>query len=98
MSEPGYWTLTDAEARGLRAYLQKGGFLVFDDFRGDHWFNFERQLRRVLPDARLIELDITHPIFHAFFGIETLEMHEMYKPAGAVLRRVRGQRPGIGGS
>ena len=78
MSEPGYWTLNEAEARGLRAYLQKGGFLVFDDFRGDHWFNFERQLRRVLPDARLVELDVTHPIFHAFFGIETLEMHEMY--------------------
>lgn len=78
MSEPGFWTLTEAEARGLRAYLQKGGFLVFDDFTGDHWFNFERQLRRVLPDARPIELDITHPIFHAFFGIETLEMHEMY--------------------
>ncbi|SVC47556.1 uncharacterized protein METZ01_LOCUS300410, partial [marine metagenome] len=56
MSEPGFWTMTDTEALGLRAYLQKGGFLVFDDFRGDHWFNFEHQLRRVLPDARLVEL------------------------------------------
>ena len=78
MSEPGYWTLNDAEARGLRAWLLKGGFLVFDDFRGDHWFNFERQLRRVLPDAELVELDVTHRVFHAFFDIETLEMFEMY--------------------
>ncbi len=78
MSEPGFWTLSDAQARGLRAYLLKGGFLVFDDFRGDHWFNFESQLRRVLPDARLIELDVSHPIFHAFFDIDTLEMPWMY--------------------
>ncbi len=78
MSEPGYWTLNDDEALGLRTYLQKGGFLVFDDFRGDHWFNFEAQMRRVLPDARLVELDISHPIFHAFFDIETLDMPWMY--------------------
>ena len=78
MSEPGFWTMTDTEALGLRAYLQKGGFLVFDDFRGDHWFNFEHQLRRVLPDARLVELDISHQIFHSFFDIETLAMPWMY--------------------
>ena len=40
MSEPGYWTLNDDEARGLRTWLQKGGFLLFDDFRGDHWVQF----------------------------------------------------------
>ena len=78
MSEPGYWTLNDDEARGLRTWLQKGGFLLFDDFRGDHWQNFEQQLRRVLPDAQLVELDISHPVFHSFFDIDTLEMYEMY--------------------
>ena len=78
MSEPGYWTLTDDEAHGLRSYLQKGGFVVFDDFRGDHWGNFESQLLRVLPEARLVELDVSHPIFHAFFDIKTLDMPWMY--------------------
>ena len=78
MSEPGYWTMSDQEARGLHAYLNKGGFLIFDDFRGDHWDNFESQLRRVLPEARLVELDVSHPIFHSFFDIETLEMAWMY--------------------
>ena len=78
MSEPGYWEMSEAEALGLRNYLLKGGFLIFDDFRGPHWYNFETQLRRVLPDAQLIQLDITHPIFHSFFDIETLEMPPMY--------------------
>ena len=94
MSEPGYWTLTDDQALGLRSYLQKGGFVVFDDFRGEHWGNFESQLLRVLPEARLVELDVSHPIFHSFFDIETLDMPWMYKLAAAVLRCLRGQRPG----
>ena len=76
MSEPGYWTQTDEEAARLRSYLLKGGFLIFDDFRGEHWYNFEAQLRRVLPDATLVELDISHPVFHSFFEIETLEMDD----------------------
>ena len=76
MSEPGYWTQTDAEAESLRGYLNKGGFLIFDDFRGEHWYNFEAQLRRVLPEARLVELDIAHPVFHSFFDIKTLEMDD----------------------
>ena len=80
MSEPGYWTMTDAEALGLRAYLQKGGFLIFDDFRGDHWHNFETQLRRVLPDARLVEMSASHPVFHSFFDIDSLVMQPMYPP------------------
>ena len=78
MSEPGFWTQTDEEAASLRSYLLKGGFLIFDDFRDDHWYNFEAQLRRVLPSARLVQLDISHPIFHAFFDIKTLDMDLMY--------------------
>jgi hypothetical protein len=70
MSEPGYWTLNDAEVEGLRAYLAKGGFLIFDDFRQEHWYNFEAQMRRVLPAQRLVELDAAHPVFHSFFEIE----------------------------
>jgi hypothetical protein len=34
MVEPGFWTLSDREAESFRAYLQKGGFVIFDDFRG----------------------------------------------------------------
>jgi hypothetical protein len=34
MSEPGYWTQTEAEVENMRNYLLKGGFLIFDDFGG----------------------------------------------------------------
>jgi hypothetical protein len=76
--EPGFWRPTEAEVVGLRAYLQKGGFLIVDDFAGDQWFNFEEQMRRVLPDARLIRLDASHPIFDSFFRIESLDYTHPY--------------------
>ena len=34
MSEPGFWSMDEDEVKGLRAYLAKGGFMIFDDFRG----------------------------------------------------------------
>ncbi|HEX9895745.1 MAG TPA: DUF4159 domain-containing protein [Gemmatimonadales bacterium] len=73
ISEPGFWTVNEKEAEALRNYLLKGGFLIFDDFEGNHWYNFERQMRLVLPNARLVRLDASHPIFDSFFRIESLE-------------------------
>jgi hypothetical protein len=73
MSEPGFWTMTDPEAANLRNYLLKGGFIIFDDFGGPHWTNLAVQMNRLLPRARWIQLDATHPIFHAFFDIDSLD-------------------------
>jgi len=73
LSEPGYWVPNEAEAAGLRAWLAKGGFLIVDDFYGRQWANFERSMMYVMPDARIVELDVSHPIFNTFFKIETLE-------------------------
>lgn len=78
MSEPGYWTMTDEEVVAMRNYFQKGGFVIFDDFRAEHWINFEAQMRRVLPEGRLVELDATSPIFHSFFEINSLEFVQLY--------------------
>jgi hypothetical protein len=74
MWEPGFWNLTDHEAERFRAYLAKGGFAVFEDFDGrEQWSNFEAQMRRVLPDARLVRLDKSHRIFDAFFRIKDID-------------------------
>ena len=73
LSEPGFWTMSDKEAESLRSYLLKGGFLIVDDFIGDHWVNFEARMRQVLPQGRLVELDASHPIFDSFFHIQSLE-------------------------
>ena len=84
MAEPGFLTLTEDEAVHFRAYLLKGGFVIFDDFsayRGG-WDNFEEQMRRVLPGARFVDLDVTHPIFHSFFEINDLDIIPQYYDVG----------------
>ena len=79
--EVGWWTLTDPEAAGLRAYLQKGGFLIVDDFKMEGWGGlgsggwqpFETNVKRMFPGARFIEMQPADPIFHSFFEITSLE-------------------------
>jgi hypothetical protein len=81
MAEPGHWGVTPAEADSLRKYLLKGGFVIFDDFRDGDWDNLQDQMRRVLPEARWVELDGTSKVFHAFFEIphpETLAPPSVY--------------------
>jgi len=71
LCEPGYqWTVDEQEAAAFRAYLMKGGFLIVDDFRARDWPYFAEQMRRILPDARIVDLDASHPIFHSFFEID----------------------------
>jgi hypothetical protein len=70
LSEPGYWTMSDEEAKGLRLYLQKGGFIIFDDFRDNHWYNLEEQMKRVMPELRWVVLEPSQTIFNSFFEIK----------------------------
>jgi len=78
--EVSWWTLTDREAAGLRAYMQKGGFVIVDDFKvfGDFgspgWDIFEANMKRIFPDVRFYEMSPTHPIFHTFFEIDSLDI------------------------
>jgi hypothetical protein len=95
MSEPDFWVMTDKEAAGLRAYLQKGGFLIFDDFRDDGrtgyqgWANFDANMHRVIPDAQFVDLDPSMPIFHSFYDIDSFDIIPQYYDAGKpVLRGV----------
>lgn len=81
LSEPGYWIPSESEGAGLRRYLAKGGFLIVDDFMRAEWRNFEAQILRVLPAARIVRLDLTHPVFNSFFRIRSLEMSYPHDPS-----------------
>lgn len=74
-SEPGEWGPSESEVLALRQYLQKGGFAIFDDFEGMHIINLQRQMERVIPGMRLVELDTKHPIFDTFYRVKSLEMY-----------------------
>ncbi len=73
MVEVGRLSLRDEEVPILRKYLLNGGVLMADDFWGQkQWDNFEREIRRVLPESeyRFEELPMSHPMFHCVFDIK----------------------------
>ena len=88
LCEPGQWVMSDEEALGLRTYLQKGGFVIVDDFHFQDWGNFEAQMTRVMPEARFYDLDLSNQIFHTFFEIRTLDVPQYYDPPPAIFRAV----------
>jgi hypothetical protein len=73
LSEPGGWHPNDREIAGMHAYLMKGGFMIFDDFRergnGD-FTNLRMEMARALPGAKWVQLTGTEPIFDSFFKID----------------------------
>lgn len=69
--EVGHMNLSEIEALRLREYLQRGGFLVVDDFHGRYeWGNFYSQMKKVFPEYEPEPLPQDHPIFHCYFDIE----------------------------
>ncbi|MGE3511894.1 MAG: DUF4159 domain-containing protein [Vicinamibacterales bacterium] len=91
MAEPGFMFLTDAEAAAFRAYLLKGGFVIFDDFAEDRggWAAFEATFQRILPGVRFYDLEPSHPIFHAFFEIDSFDIvPQMYDVGRPVFRGI----------
>ncbi len=93
MCEPGFWTATDTDIKALHDYLQKGGFIIFDDFgdtgrrvRGE-WANLEVNMARAFPELRWIDLDGDHPIFHSFFEIDSPHKVPQYYDVGEPIFR-----------
>ncbi|MGI9629127.1 MAG: DUF4159 domain-containing protein [Longimicrobiales bacterium] len=74
MSEPGRWSPSQEEIDNMSAYLQKGGFLILDDFRGEReWVRVEQIMGALLPDHRFRQLDLEESIFDTFFEVESLD-------------------------
>lgn len=91
--EAGYLTLSDKEVLALRKYLERGGFLIIDDaredaFRGQSgWANMTSMLQLVLPGLNPIDLDVSHPIFHAFFDIPSFGIVRQFYDQGPPIFR-----------
>jgi hypothetical protein len=66
--------MSDEEVVALRSYLQKGGFMIADDFPSWAWGNFDVQMSKVFPRAEWRELTPQHPIFHSFFEIDSFDI------------------------
>jgi hypothetical protein len=81
--EVGHWLLPDDQAKQLREYLLRGGFLMVDDFHGsepwpdyaspqllNEWQTFVDSLQRVFPDRPIEDIPDNDPIFHTIYDLQ----------------------------
>ena len=64
----------EEEIKNLREYFNRGGFIVFDDFRGyEEMNNLRSAMMSIFPDRTWRELSLDDPVFHCFYDIESLD-------------------------
>ena len=69
--EPGHWELTDAQAKKLRDYLLRGGFMMTDDFHGTmEWDIFMQSMSRVFPDRSVVDVEDKDALFHVLYNLD----------------------------
>jgi hypothetical protein len=83
MTGHGAVRFSDAEVQRLREYVLRGGFLHADDNYGlDE--TFRKEIARVFPDRPLVEVPLSHPIYHVVYdlprGVPKIHEHDG-KPA-----------------
>jgi len=91
LCEPGYIDLLPRDAANLREYLDRGGFVLVDDFRTasyspqrgvqgyeDDIGHFRREMKKVYPDREFEKLTLKDPIFHTFYDIQSLDVNVPY--------------------
>ena len=63
--------LSQAEVVALRNYLERGGFLMVDDFWGeDEWANFAHEMKRVFPKRPIEDIPLEHEIFNIVYKLK----------------------------
>jgi hypothetical protein len=74
----GDWELNESEVAHMRNYLDRGGFLVVDDFHGEaEWQNFAQGIARIVPNSTIMELTTDDQIFHTVY-----DLNELYQVSG----------------
>jgi hypothetical protein len=85
-TQTAYWDLSEKEITHLREYLQRGGFLVTDDFWGPYeWATFQETMQRVLPNHAITDIALGDSVMHVVYNIQEKDL--TYIPGTRHLRR-----------
>ena len=70
---------SESEIENLRRHLHSGGFLHADDNYGLDK-SFRREMKRVFPNKKWVELPFDHPLYHTYFdfsgGLPKIHEHD----------------------
>jgi hypothetical protein len=86
VSEPGEMALTDQEVSNLREFVERGGFILMDDFDGPQQLqNMLSQVARAFPDKPFLPLPNDHRVFSVHFTLPDLSGMSPYVPGGEIV-------------
>ena len=86
VSEPGEMELTDQEVINLREFVERGGFVLMDDFDGTVQIETMRaQVARAFPDRPFVQILEDHRILHTHFDLADLNRMSPYVPGGRIV-------------
>ena len=85
LSGHGNIRFSDQEVSRLRTYLTSGGFLFADDDFGMD-ISFRREMKKVFPELKFVELPFNHPIYQIYYkfpnGLPKIHEHAGGPPQG----------------
>lgn len=85
ISEPGEMELTAQEVVNLREFIDRGGFVLVDDFDGPiQMAQFRSQLLRAFPDRALTPLPPEHVVWRSHTPLEDLQAMSAHVPGGEI--------------
>ncbi len=71
------------DIKNLKKYLTNGGFLHIDDNYGLNQY-IRREIAKLFPEKKLVELPKNHPVFHSYFnlpeGLPKIHEHNGKRP------------------
>jgi len=86
VSEPGEMELTEQEVRNLREFVDRGGFVLMDDFDGAlQLSNMQAQVLRAFPELHFEPIRLDHRVYDMQFELEDLDGMAAYVPGGKIV-------------
>ena len=86
VSEPGEMALTDQEVINFREFIERGGFVLMDDFDGVAQLeNMRTEVLRVFPDRPFLAVTTDHQVFNIHFNLNDLERMSPYVPGERIV-------------
>ena len=71
IQQVGHWQLSGKEISALREYVQRGGFVVLDDFHGEfEWQIVRDTLTRAFPEWPIWPLPLEHELMRIFYELD----------------------------
>jgi hypothetical protein len=78
--------LTEQEVHNLREFVERGGFILMDDFDGEvQWSQMRSQVLRAFPRRDFTPVPLNHAVYSVHTPLEDLQAMADFVPGGNII-------------